>query len=63
MGTTVGLNVEALDVDDSHDLDLGWQQIGGRADDVRNLEGLGAGELVGLDCTVGGDLAVAGIFD
>ena len=59
VGAAVGLGVQADDVDDAHDLELGRQQVGRGADQVRvGRERLVARQAADLDGPVGRDLGV-----
>src|SRR5215472_14912040 len=55
----VRLLVQADDVDDPHFLDLGRDQVGGRADDVRDRERLVPGQDAYVDATVSLHLGIA----
>jgi hypothetical protein len=56
---TVGLSVQADDVDDSNDLDVRRQQVRCSPDDVRDREGLLAWQVLDLDRPVGPDFLLA----
>jgi hypothetical protein len=58
VGAAVGLGVEAGDVDDADDLDVGWEQIRRGPDDVGDRERLLTRQVADRDRAVGADLRV-----
>src|SRR5262244_1583179 len=60
---TVGLLVQAHDVDDPDLLDLGWDEVGRGADDVGDGERLVPGQDAHVDAPPSGHLGVAGGLD
>src|SRR3954452_21838672 len=63
MCAAIGLCVEADDVGDPHFSQVGGEQVGRRADDVRDREGFVTRQDLDVDAPIGGDLLPACLRD